>query len=322
MPEHASGNQQSGDTTLDRLIRILGAFDADRPTLSISALSRRAAIPLPTAYRWVDRLATAGLLERGDGGAVRPGMKLWELASRSAPGTSLRQAAMPYMDDVQAVLRQHTQIAVLDANGVLVLERLSARGAVPNQATIAGRMPAFTTSLGLVLLAYSPRHVTESFLAEHAAELGAPLKDSWNDAGASTPGAPGTSGATSTAPDAVANGATRAALRGNARGIVNPTEAELRQRLAEIRRQGWAAVDGHIDSESTGIAVPVFSPKGQAVAALGVVVPRSSEFRPGLAPMLLAAARGISRALGPQDTMPRSQGIRPQHPPVEVPPEV
>ncbi|GAA1124512.1 IclR family transcriptional regulator [Citricoccus alkalitolerans] len=293
------------ETTLDRLIRILGAFDTDRPTLSISALARRAAIPLPSAYRWVDRLTAAGLLERAPGGAVGPGMKLWELAARSAPGTSLRQAAMPYMDDVQAVLRQHTQIAVLDANGVLVLERLSARGAVPNQATIAGRMPTFTTSLGLVLLAFSRRHVTESFLAKHAAELGAQLKGSWHDAGPATSGVSGTSGG--------------AALRGNAQNVVNPTEAELRQLLAEVRQQGWASVDGQIDSEATGVAVPVLSPEGHAVAALGVVVPRSSEFRPGLAPMLLAAARGISRALGPQAAMPASDTVFPQHPPVALP---
>lgn len=276
------------DTALDRLIRILGAFDTDRPTLSVSALSRRAAIPLPTTYRWVDRLTAAGLLERAEGGAVGPGMRLWELASRSAPGTSLRKAAMPYMDDVQAVLRQHTQIAVLDSNGVLVLERLSARGAVPNQATIAGRMPTFTTSLGLVLLAFSRRHVTESFLAEHAGALGAPLREIWHQGG-------------------------------NVRDVVNPTEAELRSRLAEVRQQGYAAVDGQVDSEATGVAVPVLSSDGQALAALGVVVPRSSEFRPGLAPMLLAAARGISRALGPNVAMPPADAVFPEHPPVTLP---
>lgn len=286
MTDSAEG--KSTDTTLDRLIRILGAFDADRQSLSVSALAHRADIPLPSAYRWVDRLAATGLLERTEGGNVGLGMRLWELASRSSPGTSLRKAAMPYMDDVQAVVRQHTQIAVLDDAGVLVLERLSARGAVPNQATIAGRMPTFTTSLGLVLLAFARRHVTESFLAVHAVELGAPVPTPEHD--------------------------------GSARGVVNPTESELRQQLAEIRRQGWAAVDGQVDSEATGVAVPVFGPDGQALAALGVVVPRSSEFRPGLAPMLLAAARGVSRALGPRDAMPGADSVIPQHPPVEAPP--
>ncbi|MGC5614771.1 IclR family transcriptional regulator [Georgenia sp. Z1491] len=284
----AGGGRPAGDTTLDRLIRILDAFDAGRTTLTVAALARRAAIPLPTAYRWVERLTAAGLLERGTGGAVGPGMKLWELASRSAPSTSLRNAAMPFMDDVQAVLRQHTQIAVLDEAGVLVLERLSARGAVPNQATVAGRLPTSTTSLGLVLLAYSPSGVTEDFLARHAEELGAPQ-----------------------VPADLAAG--RTPVRGTARGVVNPTEIELRRQLAAVRSQGWAAVDGQVDSEATGVAVPVLTARGRVLAALGVVVPRSSELRPGLAPMLMAAARGISRAVGERQVA--SQGASPPHVP-------
>ncbi|MFC7401298.1 IclR family transcriptional regulator [Citricoccus sp. GCM10030269] len=291
---------QPQDTTLDRLIRILGAFDAGRPTLSVAALARRADIPLPTAYRWVERLTTAGLLRRGEGGVVGPGLKLWELASRSAPSTSLRQAAMPFMDDVQAVLRQHTQLAVLDETGVLVLERLSARGAVANQATVAGRLPTFTTAMGLVLLAFSRRHVTESYLAAHAGELGLPLATVTTAGRAARAAQPGNDdGASFTG----ASGTAPVGITGNARGVVNPTEPELRQRLAEVRRRGFASVDGQIDSEATGVAVPVVVPEGDTLAALGVVVPRSSEFRPGLAPMLLAAARGISRALTPQETV-------------------
>lgn len=53
------------DTTLDRLLRILAAFDADHRELTVAALARRAALPLPTAYRWVDRLSQAELPARG-----------------------------------------------------------------------------------------------------------------------------------------------------------------------------------------------------------------------------------------------------------------
>ncbi|MGC5048444.1 helix-turn-helix domain-containing protein [Micrococcus porci] len=77
------------DTTLDRLLRILGPFDADHRELTVAALVRRAALPLPTAYRWVDRLSQAELLERDADGRIRPGLRLWEIASRAAPATSL-----------------------------------------------------------------------------------------------------------------------------------------------------------------------------------------------------------------------------------------
>ena len=164
------------DTTLDRLIRILGAFDAGHGTLTVAALARRAELPLPTAYRWVDRLAGAGLLRREADGTVRPGLRLWELASRGAPTVPLARAAMPFLLDVQAVLRQHTQLAVLDDDGVLVLERLSAQDAVANQATVAGRLPTFTTSLGLVLLAHAPVAQAEHFHRRHGHELGGPVR--------------------------------------------------------------------------------------------------------------------------------------------------
>lgn len=261
------------DSTLDRLIRILGAFDAGDGALTVGALARRAELPLPTAYRWVDRLTGAGLLHREADGTVRPGMRLWELASRGAPTVPLARAAMPFLLDVQAVLRQHTQLAVLDDEGVLVLERLSAREAVANQATVAGRLPSFTTSLGLVLLAFAPQGEVERFVERHRAQLGAPVRVVRPDGAGARP--------------ASAHPA-----------VVAPTEPQLRALLADVRREGHAAVDGAIDAEARGIAVPVKGPDGAAVAALGAVIPCDAPYAPGVPPLLMTAARGIARAVG------------------------
>ncbi len=82
--------------------------------------------------------------------------------------------------------------------------------------------------------------------------------------------------------------------------MLNPTAAVLRQQIAEVRRLGYAALDGQVDDETTGVAVPILGGDGTMLAALGVVVPRHSDLAPGLAPMLLAAARGISRAFASQ----------------------
>ncbi|RBO86706.1 IclR family transcriptional regulator [Micrococcus sp. KT16] len=259
---------------MDRLIRVRFAFDAERPVLTVAALARRTELPLATAYRWVDRLVRAELLQKDEDGVVRPGLRLWEMASRSAPSMSLARTAMPFLLDVQAVLHQHTQLAVLDAEGVLVLERLSAREAVANQATVAGRLPPFSTSLGLVLLAFAPPGEAERFVERHRAQLGAPVRVLRPDGGGARP--------------ASAHPA-----------VVAPTEAELRALLADVRREGHAAVDGAIDAEARGIAVPVRGPLGHAVAALGVVVPRSATSTLGVPALLMTAARGIGRALGP-----------------------
>ena len=49
---------------MDRLIRVRFAFDAERPVLTVAALARRTELPLATAYRWVDRLVRAELLQK------------------------------------------------------------------------------------------------------------------------------------------------------------------------------------------------------------------------------------------------------------------
>ena len=113
------------DTVLDRVLRILSAFDARRRHLSVTDLSQLAGIPLASTYRLVSQLAQEDILTRYADGTVGLGMRLWELAARSSPAVSLRTAAMPFLDDVQAIFRQHTQLSVLDDHEVLVVERLS-----------------------------------------------------------------------------------------------------------------------------------------------------------------------------------------------------
>ncbi|HEY0509741.1 MAG TPA: helix-turn-helix domain-containing protein, partial [Blastococcus sp.] len=129
------------ENLLARAVRILEAFDADHASLPVAAIARRAGIPVPTTYRLVGELVDLGLLERGSDRRVRIGVRMWELASRSSETVSLRDAAIPFMDDLHAAVRQHTQLAVLEGAEVLYLERKSWRGAeVVNITRTASRL--------------------------------------------------------------------------------------------------------------------------------------------------------------------------------------
>ncbi|WP_125614759.1 IclR family transcriptional regulator [Specibacter cremeus] len=245
-------NSTSGDSSLDRLARILGAFDADMPAMPVGVLAARAKIPLATAYRLVDQLVGRDFLRKDPAGKLRLGLGLWELANRSSAALDLREAAMPFMEDIQAVVGQHTQLAVLRDDEVLFIERLSGRDSVVNQARIAGRLPVHRTSAGVVLLAFSPAHVQEAYLRRH--------------------------------PDAALPGETGA--------------AGFRKVLALVRAQGFAAFDGLVDEQTTGINVPVLGRGRVAIAALGVVVARNEVQRHAILPVLMTGARGIARAMG------------------------
>ncbi|MFZ3417099.1 IclR family transcriptional regulator [Arthrobacter sp. 3Tela_A] len=160
-------NSSSGDSMAERIVRVISAFDAEHPTMPAATLARRAGLPLSTAHRLAGELVSLGLLQRTQSGELRLGLRLWELASRSSAALDLRQVAMPFMEDIQAVIRQHTQLSVLQEDEVLFIERLSSRGSVSNFAKVAGRLPLHISSSGMVLMAHSPRHTQEEFLARH-----------------------------------------------------------------------------------------------------------------------------------------------------------
>jgi DNA-binding IclR family transcriptional regulator len=157
-------NSVSGDSVVDRVVRVISAFPEGVSTLHLSELAARAGLPLTTAHRLVRQLAEHGLLEAGDGGTVGLGLRLWELVNRNSPTLALRQAAMPFMEDIQQVLNQNVNLAVLDGWEALFVERLSRRGSVANRAKVAGRMPVHISSAGLALMAHQAKALQAEYL--------------------------------------------------------------------------------------------------------------------------------------------------------------
>jgi len=153
------------DSVLARAVRILETFTPDEPALTVSEIARRSRLHVATASRLVAALAGHGLLTRRPDGKVAVGVRLWELALRASPTLGLREAAMPFLQDLHAVVGHHVQLGVLDGDEVLFVERLTAREAVINFSRIAGRLPLHVSSSGMVLLAYGPPDLQERVLA-------------------------------------------------------------------------------------------------------------------------------------------------------------
>lgn len=158
-------NSRSGDSMTDRIVRVLETFSADRTMQTASEIAERAGLPMSSAHRIVSDLVSAGLLERDEESRVRLGMRLWELGLRGSSALRLRQAALPHMERVQALIREHTQLAVLEHDEALFLERLSHPDAGANITRVAGRLPVHASSSGLVLLAYADPEVRERVLS-------------------------------------------------------------------------------------------------------------------------------------------------------------
>lgn len=101
---------------------IVESFGLDDSTLTVSEIARRSELHIATASRLIEGLVGCGWLER-ENRQVRIGVRLWEVASRASAAAGLREAAMPFMEDLHAVVGQHTQLAVLEGDEVLFIER-------------------------------------------------------------------------------------------------------------------------------------------------------------------------------------------------------
>jgi DNA-binding IclR family transcriptional regulator len=235
------------------VLGVLGVFTAEHPELSLSEISRRAGLPLSTAHRLVGELTAWGALERDAGGQYRIGLRLWEVAALAPRGLGLREAALPFMEDLYEATHENVQLAVLDDLEVVYVERIAGRNAVPVLTRVGLRFAPHATGVGLVLLAYAAREDQDRYLAR-------PLQTFTEK----------------TIGD----------------------ERRLRAVLAEVRRCGYATSDGQVTLDALSVAAPIHGPTDEVVAALSIVVRAGSAAPTALAPLVLTAARGISRTLG------------------------
>ncbi|MGW7066712.1 IclR family transcriptional regulator [Streptomyces sp. NPDC054855] len=138
----------------DRLLDVLGAFDQAHPALTLTRLAQRADLPLATAHRLVGALTRWGALERDDAGLYHVGLRLWEIAALAPRGLGLRQAALPFLEDLYEATHENVHLAVRDGLEVVYIERLSGRSAVGVHSQVGARWPLHATGVGLVLLAH------------------------------------------------------------------------------------------------------------------------------------------------------------------------
>jgi DNA-binding IclR family transcriptional regulator len=148
-----------------RVLSILEAFTEENRQHTLSELSRQTGLPLTTTHRLVGELVAWGALERDFDGHYRIGLRLWEVASLTPRSVGLRQSALPFLEDLYEATHQHAQLAVLDADEVLYLERISGREAVHVLSRVGGRLPTHATAVGLVLLAHASPEAQERALA-------------------------------------------------------------------------------------------------------------------------------------------------------------
>ena len=151
-PDHHHGMTGPPKSVLARGLMLLDAFSSADTTLSLAELTTRTGLPKPTVHRLAAELVTWGGLERTDG-RYRLSMKLFELGQRVPRRRDLREAALPYLEDLYEATHENIHLAVQDGPHTLFLEKVSGRRSMPILSRVGGKLPLHCTATGKIFLA-------------------------------------------------------------------------------------------------------------------------------------------------------------------------
>lgn len=153
-------------TSTRRALAVLDCFSTSTPVLTLSEIARMLGRPVSSTHRQLRDLTAWGALERDERGRYQVGLHLWEVGSRAPRSTDLRQAALPFLEDLYEVTHENVQVAVLDGTDVVYVERIFGHHATPIIARPGVRLPSLVTGVGRVLLARADRSLVNEALAQ------------------------------------------------------------------------------------------------------------------------------------------------------------
>jgi IclR family transcriptional regulator, acetate operon repressor len=144
------------DSVIERVLTILHAFDGRQASLSLAELARRTGLPKSTLHRITTQLVENGLLCKATDARLFLSLQIFELGARVPITRLLREASLPYLQDLFETFHETVHLAILDGGEILYLERLGGQNQSMVPSRVGGRFPAHQTALGKALLAYEP----------------------------------------------------------------------------------------------------------------------------------------------------------------------
>lgn len=146
-------------------LRLMKTFTAEEPELGITALAKRLDVAKSTVHRLAKTLVAEGFLEQNPvDGRYRLGLLLFSLGTQVRRRMDVSEQAVPHLHALGAKSGETVHLAVLHATEILYLRNIDSPHAVRTRSYLGVRMPAYCTSEGRVLLAFSPPLIVASVM--------------------------------------------------------------------------------------------------------------------------------------------------------------
>ncbi|MFG2564266.1 IclR family transcriptional regulator [Streptomyces sp. NPDC048567] len=149
---------------LDKAAAVLNCYRPDGGAFRLTEIAARTGLAKTTAFRLCADLVRLGLLDRA-GETYRLGGKLFELGSLVPRRQDLREAALPFLQDLFEATHETVHLGVREGFDVVYVERIHGHDALALPSRIGGRLPLTCTGVGKALLAFSDGALVEEVLA-------------------------------------------------------------------------------------------------------------------------------------------------------------
>ena len=152
-------------TSLARGLAVIRGFSREKRHMTIAQLSQKTGIPRAAVRRCLYTLARLGYVASEDGRnfALRP--KLLGLGHAYLSSTPLVVTAQPFLDRVSDAVNESCSLAILEGDDTLYVARSLTSRIISVNLNVGGRLPAYCTSIGYVLLAHLPERELDDYLA-------------------------------------------------------------------------------------------------------------------------------------------------------------
>jgi DNA-binding IclR family transcriptional regulator len=143
---------EQGSQSIDRAARILVRLVESDHVITLNGLMEETQLPKTTAARLLRALERNGLAQRHPGGGFRPGPVLVDYARRDTAIGDLATLALPFLERLEELTGETTNIAIPTPAGVARLAQIDSPQ--PGGNWVGRRIPSHASSMGKVFMAF------------------------------------------------------------------------------------------------------------------------------------------------------------------------
>lgn len=165
-PASASRRSPLFVNSVEKGMRVLGAFHASKRSLSLTEIAAASGLDMSAAQRFTHTLVELRYLQRDAATrtyALAP--RLLDFANDYLASNELAARAAPYVHELAKATEEATSLALLDGAEVVFVLRVVSRNVLHMGYHVGSRIPAYCTAQGRAILSTLPAAEVDALLA-------------------------------------------------------------------------------------------------------------------------------------------------------------